>query len=208
MDIALKAEVHCVDGAAGHVSGVILNPIEDDVTHLVVKYHDQEYEVPVSHITSADATEVQLNCSIESLKAQPHFTDTEYVRAPLLRRDLTGFDYGVAGYYTPYVEMETYEVKHEHIPLGELEFTRGTDVFAKEGQVGRVDELVVDPDDYSITHIVLREGHLWGQKDVVIGVDQIKHIDVEGVHLDMSKAQIAALPAMPLKRRYGHTAQH
>ena len=30
-----------------------------------------------------------------------------------------------------------------------------------------VDELLVDPENEHITHLVMREGHLWGQKDVV-----------------------------------------
>jgi len=52
-----------------------------------------------------------------------------------------------------------------------------------------------------ITHLVLREGHLWGEKDVTIPVSQIDHIEEGTVHLKLSKPDIEALPAIPVRRR-------
>ena len=199
MDIALNAEVLCMDEPAGHVSRVILNPIDDELTHLVVKQHGEEHEIDVSHVMSADEARVKLNCSTAYLREQPHFIETEYIYAPFEHQDLDTVGY----YYRPYVTMKTYAVKLEHIPVGELAFTRGTPVFAKDGRIGRIDEFVVNPDDYHITHIVLREGHLWGHKDVVIGIEHIKNFDGQGLYLKMTRDQVAALPAIPLHRHYG-----
>jgi hypothetical protein len=36
---------------------------------------------------------------------------------------------------------------------------------------------VVDPKTGHITHLVLREGHLWGQRDVAIPVNAIERIE-------------------------------
>jgi hypothetical protein len=198
MDIALNAEVQCTDGEAGHISHLLFNPAEDKLTHIVVKYHSEEHEVSVDRITYADEHHVRLNCSIQDVKAQPNFIDLDYVRSPLEHRDITPDGY----YYRPYVTVETYTVKHPHIPDGDLEFTRGTPVFAKGERIGRIDELVVDPEGFRVTHFVLREGHLWGQKDVVIGVEHVKAIDSEGVHLTLNSAQVSALPTIPLRRRF------
>lgn len=201
MDIKLNAEVQCADGSAGHVSRLILNPIKDELTHIVVKHNSREFEVEVSHITSTDDDEVKLDCSRQYLHGKSEFTETEYLKVP---REYYGPELGGSYYYMPYVTMETVSVKHEHIPGGEQAFTRGTPVFAENGHIGQVDELVVDPDNrYRITHVVLREGHLWGQKDVVIGVEQVKNIDTEGVHLKLTKAQVEALPTLPIKRHFG-----
>ena len=56
-------------------------------------------------------------------------------------------------------------VEDQQIPPGELAVSRGTRVNATDGYVGHVDELVVDRENGHITHLVMREGHLWGQKD-------------------------------------------
>ncbi len=58
----------------------------------------------------------------------------------------------------------------QQIPPGELDVRRGTRVEATDGYVGNVDEFVVNPEDGHITHMVMREGHRWGQKDVIIKI--------------------------------------
>ena len=76
-----------------------------------------------------------------------------------------------SSFYKPYVTPDiTVEVPVEHlqIPPGELAVRRGTRVEATDGYVGKVDEFVVNPDNGHITHLVMREGHLWGKKDVTI----------------------------------------
>ncbi len=54
MDIVLNAQVKCTDGVAGHVSRIILNPVADQITHIVVKNRGEEHEVEVAEISSAD----------------------------------------------------------------------------------------------------------------------------------------------------------
>jgi hypothetical protein len=66
-------------------------------------------------------------------------------------------------------------VEKEHIPAGELSIRRGARVNAVDGPIGLVDEFLINPDNDQITHLVMREGHLWGQKDVTIPVGQIDH---------------------------------
>ena len=41
---------------------------------------------------------------------------------------------------------------------------RGDPVHALDGEIGRVQGLLVDPDDHRVTHVLLEEGHLWGRK--------------------------------------------
>ena len=53
-----------------------------------------------------------------------------------------------------------------------------------------------------ITHLILRKGHLWGQKDVTIPVSEIARIEEDAVHLKLAKEQVEALPTIPVRRRY------
>jgi len=89
---------------------------------------------------------------------------------------------------------ETYAVKHEHIPDGELEIKRGMAVFARDGQVGHIDDVVVDPVNGNITGIIMREGHLWGAREVVVGIGHVKSIEYDGVYLKSTKTQVSAYP--------------
>ncbi len=148
--------------------------------------------------------EVILNCSSQFVGEQPNFIEVQYIRLPVEHYEVETSMYNAAGYYSqPYVTMETYKSTYENVPDRELTFTRGTHVYAGDERIGKIDEMVVDPTNYHITHIVLREGHLWGRKDVVIPVEHVKHIDADGVHLNITKVEVEALASIPLKRTFG-----
>jgi sporulation protein YlmC with PRC-barrel domain len=93
-------------------------------------------------------------------------------------------------------------VKHEQIPGGELTAQRGTRVEATDGYVGKIDEFVVNPKNGDITHLVMREGHLWGQKDVIIPLSALGTTLNDTVFLKLDKHQIETLPTFPLHRRW------
>jgi len=105
----------------------------------------------------------------------------------------------------PYVEPEMtvqVPVEHKQIPPGELAVQRGTRVEATDGYVGHVDEFVVNPKNHHITHLVMREGHLWGQKDVIIPLSAMVETREDTVFLKLDKHQIESLPTFPVQRRW------
>ena len=77
---------------------------------------------------------------------------------------------------------------------------RGMPVEAIDGRVGRVDEFVVNPENGHITHLVMREGHLFGKKDVIIPVSALGETREDTVFLNLDKHQVEALPAFPIHR--------
>ena len=79
---------------------------------------------------------------------------------------------------------------------------RGTRVKATDGYVGHVDEFVVNPENGHITHLVMREGHPWGKKDVMIPLSAMGDTRDDTVFLKIDKHQIESLPAIPVKRRW------
>jgi len=104
----------------------------------------------------------------------------------------------------PYVVLETRTVLAEckRIPPHELAVRRGAQVEATDGRVGTIDEFLVDPQNGHITHLMLREGHLWDKKDVAIPVSEIEHIGEHTVYLKLGKQAVQALPAIPVHRHY------
>ena len=93
-------------------------------------------------------------------------------------------------------------VTYEQIPPGELAVRRDARVKAVDGYVGRVDEFLIDPTTRRITHLVLREGHLWSQKDVIIPISKVDRAGENVIHLKLDKHAIKTLPAISVRRWY------
>jgi hypothetical protein len=63
-----------------------------------------------------------------------------------------------------------------------------------------VDEFVVSPANGEITHLLLREGHPWGCREVTIPVSAIECIEGRTVHTKLDKRGVQALPPVPVRR--------
>jgi hypothetical protein len=84
-------------------------------------------------------------------------------------------------------------ITNDRVPVGEVEVHRGDHVFATDGAIGRVQGLVVHPGDHCVTHVLLDEGHLWGQKRVAIPISAVKDVN-DGVRLNLTKDEVRDLP--------------
>jgi sporulation protein YlmC with PRC-barrel domain len=91
------------------------------------------------------------------------------------------------GHNTPVVVQDV-------VPLGEVDVQRGESVHALDGEIGKVQGFLVDPDDNRVTHILLQEGHLWGRKEVSIPISAVTGVDA-GIRLNITKKQVEDLPA-------------
>ena len=77
--------------------------------------------------------------------------------------------------------------------MGEAEISPGDHVHALDGEIGEVQGFLVDPDDHHVTHVLLKEGHLWGRKEVAIPVSAVTGT-TEGIRLNITKQQVEDLP--------------
>jgi hypothetical protein len=198
MDISINAKVSCLDGPCGQSTRVILKPSTGKITHLVVSdesFPETEYLVPIDHVAESTPYQITLNCSIKELTKMPIFDRIEFIPSDLA--GFTGIQYMMWPYYAPPAAYITLE--NEHIPANELAIRRGARVEAADGHVGRVDEFLIDPANDSITHLVMREGHFWGQKDVTIPVSEIDHYQENTVYLKLNKLAIEKLPSIPIR---------
>jgi sporulation protein YlmC with PRC-barrel domain len=199
MDIPVNADVYCNDQRCGVSTYIIVNPTTKKITHLVVKekgFPHTERLVSIDLVLETSPDRIQLRNTQYQLAEMEPFIETEFI--PTEIPEYVGDQFMIWPYAIP--ETEMISVEHERIPPGELAVRRGARVEAIDGHVGRVDELLVHPADGHITHLVLREGHLWGQKDVTIPVSQIDHIEEDAVYLKLDKHSVEALPAIPIRR--------
>ena len=209
MEIPLQAQVECTDGICGLSVYVLIDPLIDEVKSLVVRetLSNTEYIVPVDVISKTIADTIQLRCSKAELEKMAPFVQTEFVQDKVL--DYAGYRGGISGagsyFYMPYVTSEVripVSIEHQKIPLGELAVHRGTRVEATDGYVGKVDEFVVNPQSGHITYLVMREGHLWGKKNVLIPISAMEDTGDDTVFLNIDKHQIESLPTFPVNRRW------
>lgn len=65
----------------------------------------------------------------------------------------------------------------------------------------RIDHpLLVDPESEHITHLVVREGHLWGQRDVTIPISKVDRMEGNAIYLKLDKESVEALPTILVRR--------
>jgi sporulation protein YlmC with PRC-barrel domain len=204
MDIPINVDVLCAGELCGRSTYLIINPVNEHVTHLVVTEKDFPYIerlVSVDKILASTPESIQLRCNQTDLSNMDTFEETDFIKAGQMKVSLP---YSVPYEVWPYAMYDAMPIpfEHEHIPTGEIAIRRGTPVRATDGQVGQVDEFLVDPENDVITHLVLREGHLWGKRDVTIPVSEIDKIAEEAVFLKLDKDAIEKLPTVPVRRKW------
>lgn len=195
----IGAEATCADGPCGTVAQVVIDPIARRVTHLIVEPEHREglgRLVPVEWAQISDDA-VALRCSTAEFEA---LEVAEQVR----------FLSGVEGDpdYTPeqmylwpwFGGNSTPPVTVDSLPPGEVAVHRGAEVHASDGRVGEVEGLVLDKLNHRVTHLLLKQGHLFGSRDVAIPISAVSVVDDTGVLLSVTKEEVSELPDVEVGR--------
>jgi hypothetical protein len=197
MDVPVNARVECIDGGCGRSVYAIVHQGSEQITHVVVEQlglSGRQRLVPVDYIRESTPERIDLRCSQDELQSMPAFDEHEYVRGEgaFLAYPPGHYMFGPEG-----GAGTSLAVEHEQVQAGELAVRRGARVEATDGSVGQVDEFLIDPVDRHITHLVLHQGHLWGQRDVTIPASAIERIAEDVVYLKLDKRGIESLPGTP-----------
>lgn len=195
----IGAHVDATDGRCGKLISIIFDPAADVLTHLVVQPdHHEELPrmVPIDLVADADDDVIRLSCDTQRFEQLDDAVDLSFLPAS------KGFDAGAGA--RPYYSMGLPLGHHpppmssDRVPLGEVEIRHGDAVHAKDGPIGKVEGLVIDPSDHHVTHVLLQEGHLWGRKQVAIPIGAA-NTDEDALRVDLTKAEIEALPPVDLR---------
>jgi sporulation protein YlmC with PRC-barrel domain len=74
--------------------------------------------------------------------------------------------------------------------MGEVDVRRGEPVYATDGEIGKIQGLVIDSGSHHVTHVLLEEGHLWGRKEVAIPIGSVTRVgDIIQLTIDMRQVQ-------------------
>jgi sporulation protein YlmC with PRC-barrel domain len=187
----MGAHVDASDGRCGHLTAVILDPADQSLTHLVVEpgHHEERARlVPVDLLASVDDDLIGLDCTkleFEQLDSAADVTLAPEYRAALSSRPLA---------------HHRQTMSSDYVPPGKVEMRRGDPVHASDGWIGAVQDLVVDPVDHHVTHVILQEGHVWGRKDVAIPIGGANCVG-DSIRVDLTTQEIKALPPVSLRSR-------
>jgi sporulation protein YlmC with PRC-barrel domain len=186
----IGAEVRCRDGECGEISRVVMDPVAGVVTHLVVepRHRRQPGRLVPLDLVEPGLAPVTLNCDLAGFADLKEAEETQFVPStaayggyglgrllswPYYGLGAGGMSRGRLGGGGPVSQAVTYD----KVPLGEVAVRRGERVHATDGEIGRVQGLVIDPGDHQVTHVLLQEGHLWGSREVAIPIGSVSEID-------------------------------
>lgn len=208
MDIPLNVDVYGPDGLIGHSTYIILNPVTEEVTHVVIRENFNNHTerlVPVAEIQESDTNMIRLTCDDTKLSRMDPFEEVEFIptTVPQIEASTPSNSYA-----WPYIvtnqERRFVKLVRRQIPPYERGLRRGAYVHARDGRIGQIDEVVVNRETMHLTHLVLREGHLWGKKDVMIPIDEIERIEENNIYLKLDKQSVEALPTFPVHHHIQH----
>jgi sporulation protein YlmC with PRC-barrel domain len=149
------------------------------------------------------AKEIQLRCTKSEFHMLEDAEETQFLPGasgewgyeqeqmlslPYYRLAGSGMGMGMGG-----MGAGPHAITSDRVPVGGVEVRRGEHVHATDGAIGRVQGLVVDPSDHQVTHVLLDEGHLWGQKRVAIPISAVTRVG-DGVRLNLTKDEVRDLP--------------
>ena len=213
----IGTEASCSDGAVGKVCRVIVDPVAEEVTHLVVEpehRRDLGRLVPLDLVDGA-AGEVRLHCTRAEFGQLEQAQETHFMPAT---SGYEGYGYGPdqVDYWPHYClgggmglgglgiggtgagsGSPAQMVTSDAVPLGEVDVRRGDPVHATDGDIGRVQGLVIDRRSRHVTHVLLQEGHLWGRKDVAIPISAVASTS-GGIRLTIARQQVQDLPPVDI----------
>lgn len=217
-EIIFGVAVTCEGHDCGELRCAIVDRTTLGVTHLVVApthHGDRGRVVPIEMVEAASADGVELSCTRAQYDALQDAQTSELVPGPtaeeLEQEQLTTMVsfhiygrrpssmMGVPGRRRR--DAAPPRVTHDNVPPGEGEVALKQPVHASDGDIGHVHGLLVESAGHRVTHVLLGEGHLWGQKEVAIPVAAVKDVFEDGVLLSLTKDAVGSLPPVARTKR-------
>lgn len=202
-EFSMGADASCSDGPCGKLTRLIVDPKTQAVTHLVIgpKHRGERRLVPIDLVDST-AGEIKLRCTMAEFGKFDPAEEEDLLPgdpgAPLYNPDMAQFgDRHGLGMANLRLNDGAKTGTHDTVPLGEVDVRRGEPVFATDGEIGKIQGLVIDPGSHHVTHVLLEEGHLWGRKEVAIPISSVTRVD-DVIRLTIDKQQVRNLPPVSI----------
>lgn len=192
--LRFDAEVRCLDERCGRMRRVVLDPRNGEVSHLIVRIGDgRDVVLPMAWVGRLSPEAIVLKVASDDLRDLPDYLSTDYC-LPTVELE---HPYAEGCAILPLPDLGVFNpgplpIEHHHIPPGDVELKEGSPVYCSDGECGRIDQILLDPEHARATGFVVRKGLLFA-RDVSVPVSWVRAVDTEGVHLKATRDQLAKL---------------
>ncbi|GAB4433923.1 MAG: hypothetical protein OHK0015_23180 [Chloroflexi bacterium OHK40] len=204
MLLPIGAQVRCLDGAAGRLRFIVIDPDDSEVTDLIVERRallHRDIVVPIGWVERTTEDAIFLNACLDDLNTLPEYNEVEFVQPDPSYRPLSGHrveetriwigSYETVSGGRPWILRQV----RLGVDEGEVLVHRGLPVQASDHRsVGVVDHLVIDPASKRVTHLVVRHGWLWSREAHLVPLEQVAELNEYGVRLNLSVDAFEHLP--------------
>jgi len=185
----------------GKLTHVVVDPATKEVAEIVLGESGilgRDALVPVGAVTTAEHDQIQLELTKDQIGNLKDFVLSHFVEpvgdsgsaawgtGSLIAQGVgpVGAASGMEGLaYTPIVESE------EQIPEGDVDLRPGTEVWASDGKIGHVDDVLVDEETKRVRGFLVKEGHIF-HHDVEVSLKQVANIGTDRITLSLSKEDL------------------
>lgn len=202
MELKHNARIFAADAREiGHLERVVVDPMTQELTHLVVRqglWLGELKLVPISAVDEALEDQITLDLETDAVRALPPFEQEREVRVDgIPRSDLApGLGGLLDGYGAPTVHRLITRTEL-NIPEGTVAVKEGARIITADGrQEGALECIAIEPSTRQITHLQITKGLLHRERRlipsawvVILGEDQI--------HLSVDHKTLAAVGPQP-----------
>ena len=206
--LVIGGEVLCRDGHGGHLRKIVLDPARKEVLALIVDRGLTHHPVvvPIGQVASAGGDHIALTVDTHDLAALHHFAEIDYTEADPawearfghvsgerqydLLRDAVPFG---AAYSERFGSGLVQHHVHAGIPDQQVPIGRGTKVSCVNGQVGHLDQVLVDPAGHMLQALVIRTGYLLSRL-VRVPAEWVAWISEDEIRLSIDHSVAKDLP--------------
>ncbi|MBW2682562.1 MAG: PRC-barrel domain-containing protein [Deltaproteobacteria bacterium] len=195
MKYPLKAVVHCSDGCIGSLTSVIVDTKKKKVTDIAVRdmaLREKKYLVPSRWIKETTPELILLNATRAEVRELDMAEANDFTQVKV-----SGYtsDPRITELWPHLVKKrKVFTVKRQPMDAGETSINLQSKVRAIDGRIGEVSEFIVDHSTWQITHLVIKKGLPWDQKQVSIPITAIENIEDEQIFLNLTKKEVKELP--------------
>ncbi len=201
--------VATADGAIGEVGDLVIDPITENITHIVVQPHHRHYQARLVSIdvVAVDDQAASIGLSTEQVRALPTVADSDFVRFEE-QLDLgedwdAGIEHvvsmpyaagspGLDGSADAYSLSDGVTVDFDRIPKGECEIRRASEVLSSDGHaVGLVDGFLAD--DLHIEGVIVQTGLPGFRHLVVIPIGHVTRVESDHITTSLTKRMFREL---------------
>ncbi len=207
--LELGEPIRCTDGELGELADIVLDPRSQRVTHLVARTPQdmgRKRLVPYElvHVGATENT-IRLDCSVADAHRLAQAQEMTYLRMGETAQEDPEWDVGVqdvypvphydAGAFVDYQPDPEPEIlqTYDRIPKGHVEIRRESTISTGDGHsAGTLAGVLVQGE--SVTHLILRRGHFWQRRAVMVPVAEVQSIRTDEVILRRSRRELGDLP--------------